>query len=299
LPSLIEYAREVFKKLDENHFKVLRVIEANLSRYEVVPREVIFRESGLGQRAEKLLRKLHEYKLIWAPRGLERGFCINYNGLDLLALKNLVDRNIIESLGRPLGVGKEADVYDALSPKGERIVVKFFRIGRTSFRRYERHRTSLLSAHSYLAASIKAASKEYQALRILHPRGVKVPRPIARSMHVVVTGFFRGIELAIIQQLEDPLRILGDILENVRKARDAGVVHSDLSAYNVLVTPDEDILIIDWPQWVSPRHPMAKTYLRRDLSGLIKFFKRKWKVSELPEECSKLVEDLCGETFLA
>ncbi|HDD42160.1 MAG TPA: hypothetical protein ENF79_00575, partial [Nitrososphaeria archaeon] len=82
MPSLIEYVKEVFKKLDENHFKILRIIERNLSRYEVVPREVILSESGLGQRAEKLLQKLHEYRLIWAPMGLERGFCINYNGLD-------------------------------------------------------------------------------------------------------------------------------------------------------------------------------------------------------------------------
>ena len=298
MPSLIEYVKEVFKKLDDNHFKILRVIEANLSRFEVVPRDVIFRESGLGQRAEKLLRKLHEYKLIWAPRGLERGFCINYNGLDLLALRELVDRNIIESLGRPLGVGKEADVYDALSPKGERIVVKFFRIGSTSFRRYERHRTSLVSAHSYLAASVKAAAKEYQALRILYPRGVRVPRPIARNRHIVVTGFFQGIELAIIQELNDPLRILGEILRNMKKAYDAGVVHSDLSAYNVLITPDENMLIIDWPQWVSPRHPMAQTYLKRDISGLVKFFRRKWRLYELPEEYLKIIRELCKETFL-
>jgi len=298
LPSLIAYVKKVFKKLDDNHFKVLRAIESNLSKFEVVPKDVIFRETGLGQRAEKLLKKLHEYKLIWAPMGLDRGFCLNYNGLDLLALKALVDRNVIESLGKPLGVGKEADVYDAISPKGERLAVKFFRIGRTSFKRYERHRTALLSAHSYMAASIKSAAREYQALKILYPKGVKVPKPIARNRHVIVTGFFQGIELASAQYLTDPLRILGKILENVKKARDAGVVHSDLSVYNVLVTPEEEILIIDWPQWVSPSHPMAMSYLKRDIAGVIKFFKRKWKILELPGEYLKLIRDLCGENFL-
>ncbi len=298
MPSLIAYVKEVFKKLDDNHFKVLRAIESNLSKFEVVPKDVIFRETGLGQRAEKLLKKLHEYKLIWAPMGLDRGFCLNYNGLDLLALKALVDRNVIESLGKPLGVGKEADVYDAISPKGERLAVKFFRIGRTSFKRYERHRTALLSAHSYMAASIKSAAREYQALKILYPKGVKVPKPIARNRHVIVTGFFQGIELASAQYLTDPLRILGEILENVKKARDAGVVHSDLSVYNVLVTPEEEILIIDWPQWVSPSHPMAMSYLKRDIAGVIKFFKRKWKILELPGEYLKLIRDLCGENFL-
>ena len=298
MPSLISYVKEVFKKLDDAHFKILRIIESNLSKYEVVPKEVIISSSGLGQRAEKLLKKLHEYKLIWAPMGLERGFCLNYNGLDMLALKALVNRNIIESLGKPLGVGKEADVYDAMSPKGERLVIKFFRIGRTSFKKYERHRTALLSAHTYMIASVKSASREYQALKMLYPRGVRVPKPIARNRHVVVTEFFKGIEVASAQYLTNPLRTLREILENIKRACEAGVVHSDLSAYNVLITPKEEILIIDWPQWVKPSHPMARTYLRRDVSGLVRFFRRKWKIGELPEEYSKLIEEICGETFL-
>ena len=298
MPSLISYVKEVFKKLDDAHFKILRIIESNLSKYEVVPKEVIISSSGLGQRAEKLLKKLHEYKLIWAPMGLERGFCLNYNGLDMLALKALVNRNIIESLGKPLGVGKEADVYDAMSPKGERLVIKFFRIGRTSFKKYERHRTALLSAHTYMIASVKSASREYQALKMLYPRGVRVPKPIARNRHVVVTEFFKGIEVASAQYLTNPLSTLREILENIKRACEAGVVHSDLSAYNVLITPEEEILIIDWPQWVKPSHPMARTYLRRDVSGLVRFFRRKWKIGELPEEYSKLIEEICGETFL-
>jgi len=298
LPSLISYVRDIFGKLDENHFKVLRVIEQNLARYEIVPREVIYSETGLGERAEKLLKKLNEYKLIWAPMGYEKGFCINYYGLDMLALKALVDRNIITSLGRPLGVGKEADVYDALAPDGKRLVVKFFRIGRTSFRKYERHRTSLVTAPSHLAASIKSARMEYRALRMLHPAGIKVPKPVARNRHVIVTEFFQGIELAIIQSLSRPIEVLGEILRNAVRAWEVGVVHSDLSAYNILITPEEEILIIDWPQWVPPSHPMAREYLRRDLSNLIKFFRRKWRIEEIPEEYLDLIRKVLEESFL-
>ena len=298
MPSLISYVRDIFGKLDENHFKVLRVIEQNLARYEIVPREVIYSETGLGERAEKLLKKLNEYKLIWAPMGYEKGFCINYYGLDMLALKALVDRNIITSLGRPLGVGKEADVYDALAPDGKRLVVKFFRIGRTSFRKYERHRTSLVTAPSHLAASIKSARMEYRALRMLHPAGIKVPKPVARNRHVIVTEFFQGIELAIIQSLSRPIEVLGEILRNAVRAWEVGVVHSDLSAYNILITPEEEILIIDWPQWVPPSHPMAREYLRRDLSNLIKFFRRKWRIEEIPEEYLDLIRKVLEESFL-
>jgi len=295
--SLEYYVKHVFKKLNEDHFKILKVMEANLSRYEVIPLEVIARATGFGQRVEKLLSKLHDFKLIWAPRGMARGYALNYYGLDILALKSLVDRDVVESLGKPLGVGKEADVYDALSPDGKRLAIKFFRIGRTSFRGYERTRTALAAAHTYMLASIKSAAREFQALKMLYPKGVAVPKPVARDRHVIVTEIFKGIEVSSMQYLENPVKVLCEILENILKAREAGVVHSDLSAYNVLITPGGEILIIDWPQWVSPKHPMAERFLRRDVANLLRFFRRKWSVRELPGKCASFVEVLVGETF--
>jgi len=296
--SLHYYLKNVFRNLNDDHFRIMKAIESNLRRYEVVPLEVIVEASGLGEvSVEKLLNKLHHYKLIWTPRGRQRGFSLNYMGLDLLALKSLVDEDAIESLGKSLGVGKEADVYEALSPRGEKLAVKFFRIGRTSFRGYAKSRTALMTAHTYMLASIQAAGRESQALRILHPRRVAVPKPVARNRHVVVTEIFRGIEVSEAQYLKNPLRVLGEILRNLVKAFQAGVVHSDLSVYNILVTPREEILIIDWPQWVTPSHPMAETYLKRDLRNLFKFFKRKWGIREIPREYGELIEELVGETF--
>jgi hypothetical protein len=49
------------------------------------------------------------------------------------------EANILEAFGKSLGIGKEADVYDALTPRNERVAVKFHRLGRISFvRRKER-----------------------------------------------------------------------------------------------------------------------------------------------------------------
>lgn len=296
--SLQYFLKNVFKKLSDDHFRVMRAIEANLRRYEVVPREVIERGSGLGAASvEKLLNRLHSYKLVWMPRGRLRGYALNYMGLDLLALKSLVDRDVVESVGKLLGVGKEADVYEALSPEGKPLAVKFFRIGRTSFRGYERKRSALVTAHTYMLASIQAAAREYQALLKLYPKEVAVPRPVARDRHVVVTEVFKGIEVASAQYIRRPTHILCDILSNLEKAQRAGVVHSDLSVYNILVTPEEKIMIIDWPQWVEPSHPMAREYLRRDVGNLLRFFKRRWNIGALPREYVGLVEKLVGETF--
>lgn len=294
--SLHSLVKTVFKDLDEDHFKILEIMIENIEKFEVIPIEYITEHSTFDKSSvEKLLRKLNLYKLVWAPKGKIKGYILNYNGLDFLALKKLVDRNILEGLGKPIGVGKEADVYEGFTPSGEECAVKFFRIGRTSFRSYGKRRSTLTSIHSYLHASIEAARFEIQALKLLYPRGVAVPEPIAREKHTVITKIFRGIEIPSAQYINNPEKILREIIVNIWKAYEANVVHSDLSVYNILVTPTEDILIIDWPQWVERSHPMASTYLKRDLKNLLRYFSKRWKIRELSEECREIIEKILKE----
>ncbi|MCK4313158.1 hypothetical protein KAW04_00165, partial [Candidatus Bathyarchaeota archaeon] len=63
---------------------------------------------------------------------------------------------------------------------------------------------------------------------------------------------------------------------SVRKAYlNAGVIHADLSEYNVILKPNMHILIIDWPQYVTKKHPNAQQLLTRDVKNILRFFKRK------------------------
>ncbi|MCS7125987.1 MAG: AarF/UbiB family protein [Aigarchaeota archaeon] len=296
--SLHYLVKTIFKDLEEDHFKILRILEKNMRKYEVVPQEVIVRQSNLDESSiEKLVKKLNLYKLIWSPRGRTKGYILNYNGLDLLALNNLVKKNLVESIGKSLGVGKEADVYEALSPSGENIALKFFRIGRTSFKGYGKKRPSLSLIHSHLHASMEAARREFQALKILHPEGVAVPEPIAREKHIVVTKIFRGVEISSAQFIKDPSKIFSKILDNIIRMYNSGIVHSDLSIYNILVTQSEEIVIIDWPQWVRIDHPMAHVYLSRDLTNLIKYFRRRWRINIIQREYQDFIDKILGETF--
>ncbi len=59
---------------------------------------------------------------------------------------------------------------------------------------------------------------------------------------------------------------------------DAGIIHADLSDYNIIVKPDMHVLIIDWPQYVTKEHPNAKDLLTRDINNVLGFFDRKYKV---------------------
>jgi RIO kinase 2 len=89
-------------------------------------------------------------------------------------------------------------------------------------------------------------------------------------------GAIEGAELAEWREIPKPEKVLSEILRNVRKAyTKAGVIHADLSEYNIILKPDMRILIIDWPQYVTSEHPNAQQLLRRDIKNIIAFFKRK------------------------
>jgi RIO kinase 2 len=67
---------------------------------------------------------------------------------------------------------------------------------------------------------------------------------------------------------------------------DAGVVHGDLSEYNVILQPDMHVLIIDWPQFVTKDHPNAEDLLVRDVKNVLDYFVRKFKVTvSLKDAC--------------
>jgi RIO kinase 2 len=219
------------------------------------------------------------------------GFTLNYAGYDCLAINALVRASIIEAFGKSLGVGKEADVFDALNPKGERIAVKFHRLGRISFRQTLRKRTYTTEPTArWLYQSRLAAEREFQALKLLFPKGVAVPEPLSQSRHVVAMGMIEGAELANWKRLARPGKILKEILRNLRKAYlKAGVIHADLSEYNVILKPNKRVLIIDWPQFVTKEHPNAEDLLKRDVQNILQYFRRKHMLGIELQECLNYV----------
>jgi RIO kinase 2 len=276
--SSAEVAVQVFRTLENEDLRVLQVMETAMSKHEFVPKEQIakFTKFDLARETDFRLSRLNKLGLIYQIRSPYVGYTMNYAGYDCLAINAFVKAGVIEAFGKPLGVGKEADVYDALNPKGERIAIKFHRLGRISFRQTMRKRGYTTVHISWLFQSRIAAEKEFQALRLLFPYKVAVPAPISQNRHVVAMGMIEGAELAEWKQVRKPEKVLKDILRNVREAYlKAGVIHADLSEYNVILKPNMHILIIDWPQYVTKEHPNAKELLTRDIKNILHYFKRK------------------------
>lgn len=63
------------------------------------------------------------------------------------------------------------------------------------------------------------------------------------------------------------------VREYVRRLYDAGLVHGDLSEYNVVVYEGE-LVVIDVGQAVTIHHPNSATFLERDCRNVANFFAR-------------------------
>ncbi len=293
--SSADIAVKVFRELTSQDLRVLQVIETGLSEHEYVSREQVARFTKLdaGRDVDFRIGRLNKLGLIYQMRGAYIGYTLNFAGYDCLAINALVRAGFLEAFGKSLGVGKEADVFDAVDPKGKRIAVKFQRLGRISFRQTIRKR-SYTQMHSagWLYQSRLAAEREFQALKLLYPRKVAVPEPIGQNRHAVVMGVIEGGRLVDYRKIAGPVLILRQILRNVRKAYlAAGIIHADLSEYNIILKPDGHILIIDWPQYITRDHPNAQELLKRDLNNVLTYFMRK---SRLRVEIGDVLEYIVG-----
>ena len=294
--SAVDIAVRVFRELEPEDLRILQAIEQQMKNYEHAPKDAIYKQAELPpQEVVYRLPFLIKKGLLQGWRGQYTGYSLTAAGHDTLAINALVKANVIEAFGKPLGVGKESDVYDALTPDGQQVALKFHRLGRTSFKKTKLKRDYTVK-YSYTPdwhhQSRIAAKKEYTALRLLYPKGVAVPEPIKQTRHVLVMGMIDGAELYHYPELPDAQAVLDEVLVNVKSAyQDTHIIHGDLSPFNIILKPNQHILIIDWPQFVSTKHPNAKELLERDLRNVLTFFQRKYGVKSRLEDALTYVQE--------
>ena len=77
------------------------------------------------------------------------------------------------------------------------------------------------------------------------------------------------------------------VVEEIKKMHSLGLVHGDLSEYNIL---DHDgPVLIDYSMGVTLHHPMAEKLLERDVRNVVSFFKKRG-VSASIEDALKKIE---------
>jgi RIO kinase 2 len=282
--SSAEVAAKVVKNLEPEDYKLLKVLASGLKQHESLTRKEITTYSKMHENiVDFRINRLHDMKLIGKNKG---GFTLLMMGLDTVALKMLVDKDIIIAMGKPIGIGKESDVFEAITSSEQGRALKFFRIGRISFREVRRRRTFIgkEDIHQWLLVNIDAAKKEYNALNRLRHSGIRIPVLYYRAMHCVVMNRIDGLRLVNIHELEDPKITLQNILHDIGTAYKYNMINSDLSEYNVLLDSKNNIWIIDWPQVVSRSHPNAADLIKRDVYNIVNFFNKRFDLRKDKDE---------------
>ena len=294
----------VLRYLGRDEFRVLTAVELGMRNHELVPAELVASIAKLKRGgAFKCMGTLLRHKLLHHEGKVYDGYRLTPLGYDFLALKVLVNRGVIVGLGRQIGVGKESDVFEATDAEGAVLVLKFHRLGRTSFRAVKSKRDYLKgrTQYSWLYLSRLAALKEYAFLKALCERDYPVPPAVECNRHVVVMGLADGFPLYQVRKMSDDVatKVIKQAFELICRLAAHGLIHCDFNEFNLLINDDGDVTMIDFPQMVSVQHRNARMYFDRDVFSVAKFFERKlgYRVTNAPtfEEQMRLAREAAAQ----
>ncbi|MDO5844465.1 MAG: RIO1 family regulatory kinase/ATPase [Methanocorpusculum sp.] len=276
------------KNLHRYEIKILHALERMMKKYRWVPDDEL--KTAVKLSAPELKYRLGNliYRDFVRSESVPyKGYALVFAGYDAIALTALASKKTISALGSFIGVGKESEVYEALGLGP--VILKFHKIGQRSFNTVRTNREYMPEGGHcpWIFASAKSAEREYEALKALNGK-VNVPVPIDINRHVIVMSYIQGANLNRCI-LENPEKIYSDILEQVKNAYNAGFIHGDLSEYNVMIE-GETVWIIDWPQWVTPKHSNADAVLMHDLDTITSYFNKKYNTKFVTEEAIKFVK---------
>ena len=210
------------------------------------------------------------------------------------SLNTLIDHGVLDEVIRPLMSGKEAHVYLVVSGGEERVAKVYKEAQNRTFQsraeytegrkvRNSRDQRAMEKRSGYGRAQDEAAwrSTEVDMIYRLRDAGVRVPAPHHFIDGVLIMELVKGpdgnpaprlADLAFSR--EEAVRIFERLLTEAVRMLCAGVVHGDLSAFNVLMAADGPV-VIDFPQAVNAaRNQNARRLLLRDIENLHHFVQR-------------------------
>ncbi len=195
----------------------------------------------------------------------------------------LLEEGLIDEVLSRLMSGKEADVFVVRCGSEIRCAKVYKEAAKRSFKQAVLYQEGRKSRSSRRARAMEKGSKfgraqqeetwhnaEVDALRKLAAAGVRVPTPYACVDGVLLMELVTDSEVILTEEqaLEDHAALIGYVV----KMLCAGIVHGDLSEFNILVD-DYGPVIIDLPQAVdAAANNNAESMLMRDVNKLRDYY---------------------------
>lgn len=199
----------------------------------------------------------------------------------LLALHKLFANNVLVSIDYPISTGKEANVFKGRTEKCD-VAIKIYRVSNATYKNFYKYiagdpRFRKISM-DYRKLVYVWTQKEFKNLSRLHEVGVNVPKPITYYNNILLMEYI-GDETSPAPALrnvtvENPKELYETVVEQlVTSYKKAGLVHGDLSEYNILMFNGKP-RFIDVSQAVLKEHPMCEELINRDVNNIVRYFRK-------------------------
>ena len=196
-------------------------------------------------------------------------------------LFKLSSQGHFKELESAISIGKEANIFTAAT-EDDYVIVKIYRIEVCDFNqlysyiRYDPRYESLKKQKRQILFAW--TQREFRNLQKSREAGVSVPKPITFMNNILVEeliGYDRVATRLKESDIDDYSNFLDSVIKNYALLyKVAGLVHGDLSEYNILVR-DQEPVFIDFSQASPTNSPNAKELLDRDVKNLVRFFSKK------------------------
>ncbi len=209
-------------------------------------------------------------------------------------IQPLIDDGMIDTVLQRLKSGKEADVYTVLCGEEIRCAKVYKETTQRSFKQAVHYREGRNVRNSRSARAMQKNSKfgrkqqeetwqtaEVDALFRLENAGVRVPQPYMCIDGVLLMELVTDSQGAVAPRLsdvtqteEEALAGFHTMIRNIVRMLCAGIVHGDLSEFNVLQAAEGPV-IIDLPQAVdASANNHAESMFARDVGNITAYYGR-------------------------
>ena len=196
----------------------------------------------------------------------------------LMSVYKLFKEGIFDSVDFPISTGKEGSVFKCSGPDGS-VALKVYRISTATFKHISKYIVGDPRFGGVQKNRKKVirmwARKEHRNLERMTSGEVRVPKPLYCLNNMIAMEYIGTEEMPapLLKDvfLDSPEEVFDDIVENVRRIHEVGLVHGDLSEYNILMDDDTPV-IIDVGQGVPLEHAMAEEWFQRDIANITRFF---------------------------